>query len=113
MAHLHRQLEDVGIMCHHQGKTQECEQRLLRQEIIEAEQRWWYNITTIKLPKASGLRATCPNWHVMVNKYTEMKVSAFFPLNNATVKTCASTYNRQQDAGCWSNISGKITPARI
>ena len=49
--------------------------------------RWSYDIATIKPPKKSRLRVTRLNWHIMVEKYSGVKVSAFFQGKNNIIKT--------------------------
>ena len=43
---------------------------------------WSHHIASIKPPKQIGSRVACPNWHIMVNKYSGVKVSASFPRKN-------------------------------
>jgi hypothetical protein len=45
-------------------------------------ERLLHNIATIKALRKSGLVVARPNWHAMVDKYTEIKVAAFFTWKN-------------------------------
>ena len=74
-------------------------------------ERWSHDIATIKPPKRSGLTMRRPNWHILVDEFTGMKFSAFYPrkndivepmcerLQHATGRGAPVKYLRQDNAG--------------
>ena len=55
-------------------------------KVEQPNKRWSHNIATIKPPTKSGLTMTRLNWHILVNKHTGTKFSAFYPQKNNTVE---------------------------
>ena len=48
-------------------------------------ERWSHSIATIKPPKKSGLPMAHLHWHILVDKFTGVKFSAFYQQNNDIV----------------------------
>ncbi len=54
--------------------------------VVEANEGWAYDISTVKAPREEGITVTRPVWHIVVDEAIGVKISSFYTAKNKIIK---------------------------